>query len=248
MRRALARAAVLAALLAVPLFPAASQDTEQQGGAAAAPETAPDSACPTGPVPRIRVVADIADTVYDHGKALAELNHIGARAATATGSDVQRLLGLTHQTFAIVGNALPGKVVERDDGGHCYGYGDGTITLRLTTEIFVASELPAGSCLYGQVLAHEERHAKVGRRLFGEYVATVDKAIAESLAETPFIAIDEPGVAPLAAKARLQGIIAPLYNDFKSTYRKRQAIIDTSGEFARVREACPGEQEKLTGQ
>jgi hypothetical protein len=46
----------------------------------------------------------------------------------------------------------------------------------------------------------------------------------------------------------LQGIIEPLYNHFRSTFRKRQAIIDTSGDFARVREACRGEQEKLIGQ
>lgn len=240
MTRAFARAALMAATLAVAA-PAAAQDTEQTAGE----ETAPDAVCPTGPVPQIRVAADIADTVYDFSRPLAELNRIGTRAATATGNDVRRLLGLTHQTFALTANTTPGKVVERADGGFCYGYGDGTITLRLTTEIFLASELPAGSCLYGQVLAHEERHAKVGRRLFGEYAANVEKAIAESLAETPFIAIDEPGVAALAATARLQAIIKPLYNDFKSTYRKRQAIIDTSGEFARVREACPEQQEML---
>ena len=239
MSRARARTAVLAALLAAA--PAAAQDTEQAAGQ----EAAPDAACPTGPVPQIRVITDIADTVYDFSRPLAELNHIGSRAATATGNDVQRLLGLTHQAFVTGTNTAPGEVVERAGGGYCYSSGDGTITLRLVTAIFVASELPAGSCLYGQVLAHEERHAKVGRRLFGEYAANVEKAIAESLAETPFIAIDEPGVAPLAAKARLEAIIKPLYNDFKSTYRKRQAIIDTSGEFARVREACPEQQEML---
>jgi hypothetical protein len=244
MTQAFARAVLLAATLAVAA-PAAAQDAESETGQAAGEEAAPDAACPTGPVPQIRVVTDITDTVYDYSRPLAELNRLGARAATATGNDVRRLLGLTHQTFAIAANTAPGKVVERADGGFCYGYGDGTITLRLTTEIFLASELPAGSCLYGQVLAHEERHAKVGRRLFSEYAAAVDTAIADSLAEVPFIAIDEPGVAPLAAAARLQAIIEPLYNDFKSTYRKRQAIIDTSGEFARVREACPGEQEKL---
>jgi hypothetical protein len=240
MMRAVARAVLLAVTLAVAA-PAAAQET----GQAAGEETATDAACPTGPVPQIRVIVDITDTVYDHGKPLAELNRLGARAATATGNDVRRLLGLTHQTFSVGANTAPGKVVQRADGGFCYGYGDGSITLRLTTEIFLASELPAGSCLYGQVLAHEERHAKVGRRLFSEYAATVETAIAESLAEVPFIAIDEPGVAPLAAKARLEAIIKPLYNDFKSTYRKRQAIIDTSGEFARVRAACPGEQEML---
>jgi hypothetical protein len=46
----------------------------------------------------------------------------------------------------------------------------------------------------------------------------------------------------------LQGIIEPLYNHFRPIFRKRQAIIDTSGDFARVREACRGEQAKLSGQ
>ena len=242
MMRAVARGALLAAALAVA---AASSATAQDTAPESGQETAPDTACPTGPVPRIQVIVDISDTVYDFSRPLAELNRLGARAATATGSDVSRLLGLTHQAFVASTNTAPSKVVERAGGGYCYGTGDGTITLRLATEIFIASELPVGSCLYSQVLAHEERHAKVGRRLFGEYTANVERAIAESLAEMPFIPIDAPGAAPLAAKARLEAIIKPLYNDFKSTYRKRQAIIDTSGEFARVRAACPGEQEKL---
>src|SRR3546814_8734830 len=79
------------------------------------------------------------------------------------------LLGLTRQGFEVSANTTKAVALVRPDGSACVGFSDGAVVMRLTTEVLVASELAADSCLYGQVLNHEERHANVGRRLFTEF-------------------------------------------------------------------------------
>src|SRR3546814_13292872 len=73
------------------------------------------------------------------------------------------LLGLTRQGFEVSTNTTKAKALVRPDGSACVGFSDGTVVMRLNTEIFVASELATDSCLYGQVFNHEERHDNVGR-------------------------------------------------------------------------------------
>src|SRR3546814_18558727 len=106
------------------------------------------------------------------------------------------LLGLTRQGFEVSTNTTKAVALVRPDGSACVGFSDGAVVMRLTTEVLVASELAADSCLYGQVLNHEERHANVGRRLFTEFGAKADAALAEALTATPFTPALPPEHAP----------------------------------------------------
>lgn len=201
-------------------------------------------ACSITSAPRITVVADIDEFAYDHSRSIRQLGQINAASQAAAG----HVLGLTRQLFEIANDTTKTVILPRQDGSVCVGFTDGTITVGLKTLIFIVSELEPDSCLYDQVVAHEERHAKVGRRLFTEFAAKLETGIAEALRKTPFVKAVNPAVARTTAEARMREIIDPLFQDFRSVYRKRQAIIDTSGEFSRVEVACPGESRRLTGQ
>lgn len=234
------RRALLAGLLAIPTClaagPAAAQDDA---------EPAEPVACAIGTgAPRIAIVADVGEFAYDHGRSMAALAGLKSTAQAGSG----HMLGLTNQSFVIGDDTTKVVTLPQQDGSVCVGFTDGTITLRLRTSIFVVSEIAPGSCLYEQVLGHEERHAKVGRRLFTEFAETLEAGVKEALTEAPFIRVADPALAHIKARARLRQIIEPLFRDFRSVYRKRQAIIDTSGEYDRVEETCPGEIKRLTGQ
>lgn len=231
--------AAAALMLAAIAGPALAQDPAQ--GSQPLP-------CPAEPMPIIHVVAEVEEYAYDHALPIAKLGAIKDGSATTSGHDVARFLALTRQSFGLAGNTTKAMTLERPDGTACVGYSDGTITLRLTTVIFIASELEPESCLYGEVRGHEERHANVGRRLFREFAATVEASITAALADAPFVEAGGREAAPRIAQARMEALIEPLYRDFQSTYRKRQAIIDTSGEYARVAATCPGEQHDLLGE
>ena len=225
-------AAALALTVLVQSPPSAAQD----GSASTA-------ACPDR-IPKITVVADIGEFAYDHSRSIPEIHAIEAGSQPAAG----HVLGLTRQDFAMGGETMKPLILPQEDGSICVGYTDGTMVLRLITTIFIVRELVPGSCLYDQVLAHEQRHAKVGRRLYTEFAAKLEAGIAKAFRKRPFIKVTDPAVAPAAAKARIQQIFDPIYRDFRSVYRKRQAIIDTTGEFARVEATCPGEMQRVIGQ
>lgn len=210
---------------------------------AQAQDDLPDDGCPDR-VPRIAVVTDIEDYVYDHSRSIAELGKLKPSAQTGSG----HLLGLTRQQFESGGDTTEPLLLPQEDGHICVGHTDGVLVLRLRTFIFVAREVSPGSCLYEQVLAHEQRHAKVGQRLYEEFAAKLEAAINEELAKQPFIRVADPLSAIAVARSRLQDIFNPLLRDFRSVYRKRQAIIDTTGEFDRVEATCPGEAGRLIRQ
>lgn len=238
--RGVARLAALATALSSG--PAAAQQAADE------PDAAAEASCPTQPVSTLSVVVDIADYAYDHSRSVAELGNIERGSETTSGHDVKRMLGLTRQGFNITIDTARAMTVPRSDGGLCVGFTDGAIRMRLTTEIYLVRELPKGSCLYNEILNHEQRHANVGKRLFTELGGHIEAALAGALKSRPFVPIASREAAGAAALAMLQEIVGPYYKDFQSTYRKRQAIIDTSGEYARVAAACPGEQQRVLRQ
>lgn len=231
---------VLAASLSAG--PAGAQQAGQE------PDAAVAASCPTTPVSTLSVVVDIVDYVYDHSRSVAELGNIERGSATTSGHDVKRMLGLTRQGFDITIDTAKAMTVPRSDGGLCVGFTDGAIRMRLTTEIYLVRELPEGSCLYNEILNHEQRHANVGKRLFSDLGGHIEAALAGALKSRPFVPVASREVVAREALRMLQEIVAPYYKDFQSTYRKRQAIIDTSGEYARVAAACPGEQQRVLRQ
>lgn len=232
-----AAATLLAALAGAPAGASA-----QSAPAAGAP-----GACPGGAPPKIAVVADVPAFNYVERHPVAELARLRSGDAVTTDHAGGKPLGLTRQSFALALDTTKARVEPGVDGSACVGLSDGAIVFRLNTDIYLASELPPQSCLYGQVRAHEERHAKVGKRLFTEFTVELEQAIAAALAKAPFEPLADERLAAKAAGARLRRIIEPIYENFLQTYRKRQAIIDSSGEFARVAETCPGEQERFLG-
>lgn len=214
-------------------------------GPAASGQDAPEPTAGCGTdIPVIKVTTEIAEIAYDHSLPIAVLNRANGRGEAASG----HVLGLTRQLYTGSIPAIGIVIRPQPEGGFCVGYDDGTMVLRLQTDIFIGSELEAGSCLYDQVLAHEQRHAKVGQRLYREFAAKLEAGLEAALRKQPFIRVASEAEAAGAARARLTEIYDPLYRDFRSVYRKRQAIIDTSGEFERVRAACPGEAARLMGQ
>lgn len=230
-------ASLLAALASAPAGALAQSD----------PTDGPAGACPGGAPPKIAVIAEVPAFVYDEGKSIAELQRLRSGGTVIADHTGGKALGLTRQAYGVALDTTKARVEPAADGSPCVGLSDGAIVFRMSTSIFLARELQPLACLYGQVRAHEERHANVGRRLFTEFAAELEQAIAAALAKTPYVPLADEGLATTAAGARLRQIIEPIYENFQQTYRKRQAIIDSSGEFARVAEACPGEQDRVLG-
>jgi hypothetical protein len=108
----------------------------------------------------------------------------------------------------------------------------------MTTTIYVASEFPEASCLYEEVLAHEERHLAVGRRLFYELAAAATRLLRADLVQQPYVAVAESSMVAAAARARIDAAIDTAYREFWQDYDEEQKRIDTEEEYLRVAAAC----------
>ena len=133
--------------------------------------------------------------------------------------------------------------IRENEGLVCAGFEDSEIRLQMRSNIYVANDFPKDSCLYREVLAHEERHHEVARRLFAEFAADATQRLAGDLRARPFLQVSDPWEGRSASQARAQQAIDAAYVEFSRRYDTEQAAIDTTEEYTRIANACPDAEE-----
>jgi hypothetical protein len=130
-------------------------------------------------------------------------------------------------------------------GGVCAVPARVTLTLVQTEHLLrIARELPEGSCLYREVLAHERRHVAVNRRTLR---AAAERA--RGAAEAWAARAEGRGATLEEAMASLQqGLRRALEPSLAGMRKAREAGhrgIDTAAEYQRLARVCPGDQRLL---
>lgn len=188
--------------------------------------------------PDVVVIPDI-EIVYDHAHDIDGLTNLEKRGKARVDPVDFELLGLTVHQFTR-GKDESGTTQVRGDGGQvCAGFAAARVHLQMTATIYVASEIPRASCLYEEVLAHEERHDAVGRRLFYELAATATRLLRTDLERHPYVVVADSSMVAAAARARIDAAIDTAYREFWQDYDEEQKPIDTMEEYLRVATACP---------
>lgn len=202
------------------------------------------SRCPLEPVPEIRVTLTVDETGYDHGYEIADLGRMMDEDGRHWLDEHGTVMGLTEQFFDIGRGAV--RFVETEGRGEtrCVGYADGELRLRLGARIYVASEIPDGTCLYREVLAHEHKHRALGADMTAGLARDLEAAVAAALAEAPYEEVPAGAKPWVVAERRLDGIIDAVYAVFRREHSRRQLAIDSDAEYHRVGTACPGEADK----
>lgn len=202
------------------------------------------SACPLTPVPAISVAVRIEDTEFDRGQDLAYLNHLMFDDERHWIDEGGEAMGVTQHSFGIDSGKVQPTETEGRDGVRCVGYHDGEIVVTLGATIFVAKEIPDGTCLYREVLAHEHRHRALGSELATAFGRQLEGEIAATLRRQPYVEVP-PGDMPWEiAGERLDSIIDAAYVVFRRDHSRQQLAIDSNEEYQRVDVLCPGETEK----
>jgi len=111
--------------------------------------------------------------------------------------------------------------------------------------VFIASDIPYGSCLWRDVYAHELRHVRVNREAI-RAVAALLSADVETLARQG-ISTEGPTAeaAQQAALAHLHAAVRRAEQAFEQYAIRGHASIDTPEEYDRASRACGGEAQRI---
>ncbi|WP_237214176.1 hypothetical protein [Falsiroseomonas oryziterrae] len=131
------------------------------------------------------------------------------------------------------------------DGPVCAVPADVRLRLRHAEHsIRLAREIPPGSCLAEEVLAHERRHAEVNRRTLRE-AATELRGIARAWAARAEARAPDVGIAATLLQDELAALVDPALERLRAAREAAHAVIDSPAEYRRLSRVCPEDQRRL---
>jgi hypothetical protein len=110
--------------------------------------------------------------------------------------------------------------------------------------IRLAREIPPGSCLANEVLAHERRHAEVNRRTLREAAAELRSVARNWAAQAKHRAADL-NTAANELQDDLSRAVEPVLEKLRNAREAGHAAIDTTEEYGRISRICPEDQRRL---
>jgi hypothetical protein len=118
----------------------------------------------------------------------------------------------------------------------CISLDSATVTLRLETVVYIASEITPGSCMDTEVKKHEQRHVAAERALMPKLRTMFEQALAP-LAAGPIDGATE-AKAEAAFERRARAAMDDTLAAFSPIEDQQQFAIDTPEEYARLPKTC----------
>lgn len=210
--------------------PAMAQTGAQQG-----------ASCPRFGPAEVNVQFQVAKLQRDYTRPLAQLAAMPGRAPGPAGASHGHIMGLAHAKYG-----------EQSQLGALFQpMGDGTVcgaakTLNVTFGfqeriVFIARELPQGSCIHGEVLAHEMKHIVVDEQLLREFGPTIRRRLESALSQARPVRARSQEQALNAIRRPIEATMRQMMQEFGRERERRQAKVDTVAEYERVSRSCNGE-------
>ncbi len=193
--------------------------------------------------PKISIHSAVSSVTYDRGRNSAELTnmhesyrHGSLSVLGLTGGGIETDVSAEMKAIAIGGNLYCLEATHIQSKFHA------------VPKIYIASNFKRGSCEYGSVLRHEEKHVKVLKQMHKQYVPIYRRALynaVKALPEyKPFQLQDlETAKSQLIADLSV-GMQEPIQK-MLSDVAKRQQAIDTQEEYRAVLSRCKKWDKKL---
>jgi hypothetical protein len=113
------------------------------------------------------------------------------------------------------------------------------------TIVFVAREIPYGSCGYRSVLEHEMKHVQTDRIFVDATVPVLGDYIKKALGQIGVIRASSPEAAEAHIKKMMSEYMQSLGANLSQVRKKQQLMIDTPEEYERISASCDGELGKI---
>lgn len=193
---------------------------------------------------QINVVPKSAPLKYDTSQSMAQLqqhdidtiNPYGFGTSSHTNGFMRGQIAMKSAV------ELDYKFLERYNAA-CIWYEEITLTIEITPEIVIASEVAADKCKFEAVKEHELKHVTVDREIVNKYARTMGQKIFDGLKQRGFIAGPVPANRAQETAARMQETVMQLVEleqkKMEIERAERQQAVDSLEEYQRVSALCP---------
>jgi hypothetical protein len=194
------------------------------------PPAAAGELCEGARAAAVTVRAEVAELTLDLGTRAARLADMTELAAHPQGLYRGELDARLRMSF---GGLARGQ--ER-----CVWLAEAIVEITLAPRIYIASELPEGSCLFDAVMDHERQHARIDREELAAGESLIEDAVAE--AARRFGPVEAVGRRAEAMSEDIAEVVESAFRhalaEVEQRRQARQQAIDTPAEYARIGVRC----------
>ncbi len=196
--------------------------------------------CPTMPEPNVKVDIFFETLTYDFNKSFKQLKAI-ADIEWLSAIKPDQPLGLAVSQM-VLENKSSLQTTEVAPGVFCVS----AIGLDLNfgfkkPTIYVVREFPRRSCPHREVLAHEEIHIEIDRKLLRDYRLRLQKSLSAIVKDIGVIQGDNPNHIQQRYNEELNKRIAAIGEQLRAERQRRNSLHDSPEEYARIGTACNGQ-------
>lgn len=197
--------------------------------------------CPPAADPVMLIEPRLAQLERDYSKPSAALSTMPGRAPLPAGASGGQVLGLAQAQFGerqqigLSTQTLPNRTV-------CASVERLQVTFGFESRrVFVARELPAGTCIYNEVQSHEMKHIRADEELLHQFLPRVGERLRTELRRVSPVRAASGQEAMGFIRSRLDQTLRTLLDEFSRERDRVQSHIDTVDEYRRVSASCNGE-------
>ena len=204
------------------------------------------SICPDKPLDTvIHVTLETPEPTINHDKTRDALRDFSVSTKSPYGeNNSTHVNGLMRGPVELKTNMT---IAWQSDGQHqqnCFWYRTINLTLRLKPTIYVAKEIPEGTCYYNAIIEHEMKHVEVDRGLIRDYQNILYDKVEDFVQQNGTIDHSPVGNEEIAQKKlmkNMENVVRDIHGHMRDERIDRQAKIDTLQEYNRVSEQCESE-------
>ncbi len=205
------------------------------------PATAQGTGCPGLSRPELVIDTQQVPLRQDFTKPQAQLQTFPGHSTGPRESRGGLVLGLAHATFGERWQ-ISAYYQPQPGGGVCAGLSRLAVSFGFQERvIYVARELPQGTCIQQEVYAHEMKHVAVDEGLLKEFIPVFKRRLEVVVARQGAIRAHSQNQATALLRQPIDAAVKGLMQEFANEREKRQMKVDTIQEYRRVSGSCNGE-------
>lgn len=174
-------------------------------------------------------ISSLTDFSNTHGGVLHEIDdrHTLGQYRAQAGYGIE----LTYRTLTFQGAGLA-----------CVSLDNVSVEVVLDPTIYIAREIPQYSCLYNEILIHEQKHHQVSKRAMAwlaEQLPLRVEAFLRRLPDPRPVSDAAIGQETERLKAMIAGQVDKLFQQVNTIRAEADAKVDSEEEYARIAASCP---------